>query len=64
MSEVYPDGKISALTILYLQNQDLSSVSPEELLVLFEETWERINRKSKERKRHGENGRKRDQDIT
>lgn len=35
-------GIIEALTLLYLQSRDLSDVSPEELVKLYRETYERI----------------------
>ena len=41
MSE-FPSNKIEALTMLYLQNQDLSGKTPEELFKLYTETYYRI----------------------
>lgn len=43
MSTQFPSTKIDALTILYLQNQDLTNISPEELVKLYDDTHERIN---------------------
>lgn len=38
----FPTSKYSALTMLYLQNQDLSNLSPEELLDKYDEVYEKI----------------------
>lgn len=38
----FPHSKVEALTMLYLQNQDLSSVTPEKLLTLYSETYQKI----------------------
>ena len=38
----FPNNKIEALTMLYLQSQDLSGLSPEELYDKYEETYEKI----------------------
>lgn len=38
----FPSSKISALTMLYLQNQDLSNLSPEELLDKYDEVYQKI----------------------
>lgn len=48
MSEFFPDGNIEALTMLYLQNQDLSETSPERLAELYWETYYRVSDASKE----------------
>jgi hypothetical protein len=40
--ETFPSTRNEALTMLYLQNQDLSSCSPEDLVVKYKETYERI----------------------
>ena len=44
MSEVYsfPDNKFEALTMLYLQNQDLSGLTPEELLEKYYDVYGKI----------------------
>lgn len=39
----FPSNKISALTLLYLQNQDLSSLTPEDLVDKYNEVYEKIN---------------------
>lgn len=38
----FPKTKNEALTMLYLQNQDLSKVTPEKLLNLYVDTYEEI----------------------
>lgn len=38
----FPDSKLEALTMLYLQNQDLSELTPEALLDKYDETYEKI----------------------
>lgn len=38
----FPHNKIEALTMLYLQNQDLSNVTPEELVKLYADTLEKV----------------------
>jgi len=39
----FPSGKVSALTMLYLEKQDLSSLTPEELADKYQEVYEKIN---------------------
>lgn len=43
----FPNNKQSALTMLYLQNQDLSDLSPEELLDKYDEVYDKIKKYSK-----------------
>lgn len=38
----FPCNEIQALTMLYLQNQDLSAKSAEEILDLYDETYKKI----------------------
>lgn len=38
----FPDDKYAALALLYLQNQDLSGVTPEQLLDMYEETRQKM----------------------
>lgn len=38
----FPVSKNEALTMLYLQNKDLSDVNPEELAKMYDETYFRI----------------------
>ncbi len=42
----FPATKLDALTMLYLQNQDLSNISPEELVDKYNEVRTRIKNKS------------------
>lgn len=41
MSE-FPNSKAEALAMLYLQNQDLSSLTPKQLLEKYEEAYKEI----------------------
>lgn len=40
--KTFPSNEIEALTMLYLQNQDLSKLSPEEFFVKYKETYAKI----------------------
>lgn len=40
--KVFPTDKYEALTMLFLQNQDLSGKTPEEIADMCEESWDRI----------------------
>lgn len=53
----FPNSKISALAMLYLQNQDLSSLTPEAILEKYNEAYDKINKcektvRSEHRKSH------------
>ena len=41
---------VHALTLLYLQHQDLSSLSPEELFDKYKETYDKIKAQQKSKK--------------
>lgn len=45
-----PSNRIEALTMLYLQNQDLSSLSPEEIFDKHIDAYTAIKKKSNESK--------------
>lgn len=47
----FPHNKVEALAMLYLQNQDLSKVTPEELLNLYVDTYEEIKNADLARKK-------------
>lgn len=47
----FPSNKTTALTMLYLENQDLSNLTPEELLDKYDEVYDKINEYSKEKRR-------------
>ncbi|NLK28119.1 MAG: hypothetical protein GX306_07220 [Clostridiales bacterium] len=47
----FPSGKASALTMLYLEKQDLSGISPEELAEKYTEIYERIDKRLKDIKK-------------
>ena len=47
----FPSSKYEALTMLYLQNQDLSGLTPEELLEKYQETYDKIYAHRKEVRR-------------
>lgn len=40
----FPSNRFDALTILYMQNQDLSSKTPEDLANMYEEVRDRIHK--------------------
>lgn len=42
MGNYFPSNLIEALTMLYLQNQDISGKTPEEIDRLYWETYKRI----------------------
>jgi hypothetical protein len=44
----FPSGKVPALAILYLQNQDLSKATPEDIVDKYLDAYERINNRFKE----------------
>lgn len=46
-SKVFPSTKFEALTMLYLQNQDLTGISPEKLLDNYEEILKSMEAHSK-----------------
>lgn len=39
----FPDNVVSALAMLYTQNQDLTGKSPEEILRIYNDAWNRIH---------------------
>lgn len=47
----FPSSKVSALAMLYLQNQDLSKVTPEEIADLYNETYFKIKTRFRESKK-------------
>lgn len=47
----FPSNECEALAMLYVQNQDLSNVSPEELLDKYQDAYEKI-REHKKKKRN------------
>ena len=48
--KAFPDNEIEALAMLWLQNQDLSSATPEELLDKYQHAYDKI-KEHKEQKR-------------
>lgn len=40
--KTFPDSYLEALTMLYLQNQDLTGKTPEELCALYWDTYYRV----------------------
>jgi hypothetical protein len=40
----FPANRTEALTLLYLQNQNLTNVTPEQLADLYKETQDRIHK--------------------
>ncbi|OEH86216.1 hypothetical protein BHU72_11820 [Desulfuribacillus stibiiarsenatis] len=48
--KTFPYGKTTALTMLYLEKQDLSNLSPEELVDKYNEVYEKISKRFSEPK--------------
>lgn len=48
----FPKDKFDALTILYLKNQDVTGLSPEELLDKYDEVYEKIKNHYKEKRQN------------
>jgi hypothetical protein len=48
----FPGGPLEALTMLYLQNQDLTGKTPEELLGMYWETYEKLKEDGQKRRMH------------
>lgn len=46
----FPDGKLEALAMLYLQNQDLSGLTPEALLDKYDDTYEKLKAYNREKR--------------
>ncbi len=42
----FPSSKVEALTLLYLQNQDLSGKTIEEIVALYDEIYKRATKAS------------------
>lgn len=49
--QTLPDGKIEALAMLYLQNQDLSGLTPEEILDKYDDAYEKIKARNREKRK-------------
>lgn len=43
----FPSDRRDALAILYMQNQDLSEKTPEELVNMYNDAWEKISEEFK-----------------
>ncbi len=39
----FPDDRLDTLTFIYLNNQDLSNLTPEELVDKYDEIYKQIN---------------------
>ena len=48
----FPDSEYEALAMLYVQNQDLSGLTPEQLLDMYQDAYDKIwqHRKAKRQK--------------
>lgn len=46
----FPSTRVEALTLLYLQNQDLSDVTPEKLVDEYEAIYARIKQRFSDRR--------------
>lgn len=40
--KTFPSGKFSALSMLYVQSQDLTGKTPEELLDMYDDAYQKI----------------------
>lgn len=47
----FPDGKIEALAMLYLENQDLAGLTPEEILDKYDDAYEKIKAHYREKRK-------------
>lgn len=52
----FPDSKLEALAMLYLQNQDLSGLTPEELLDKYDDTYKKLKEYNREKRTARQNG--------
>lgn len=51
----FPENELEALAMLYVQNQDLSGLSPETLLDMYQEAYDKIRlhySETREQRRH------------
>ena len=48
--KAFPDNEIEALAMLWLQNQDLSSATPEELLDKYQDAYDKIKEHKKQKR--------------
>lgn len=39
----FPNNRVSALTMLFLENQDLTGLTPEQLAANYDDVFEKIN---------------------
>ena len=46
----FPDSKIEALAMLYLQSQDLSGLTPEEILDKYDDAYQKIKAHNREKR--------------
>lgn len=46
----FPSNKYEALTMLYVQNQDLSELTPEQLLDMYQTAYDKIRAHEKEKR--------------
>lgn len=51
MLKTFPASKFEALALLYVQKQDLSGITPEQLLDMYEDAYQKI--KDRNREKHG-----------
>ena len=48
--KTFPDNEIEALAMLWVQNQDLSSTTPEELLDKYQDAYDKIREHKKQKR--------------
>ena len=54
----FPDNKYDVLALIYVQSRDLSTLSPEEILDLYENARQEIKERSAKRRSETYNNRK------
>lgn len=47
--KTFPASKFEALALLYIQKQDLSGISPEQLLDMYEDAYQKIKDRNREK---------------
>ena len=48
----FPANRLEALAMLYVQSQDLSGLTPEQLLDMYEEAYSKLREHRKKRNEH------------
>ena len=51
-TKTFPASKFEALALLYIQKQDLSGITPEQLLDMYEDAYKKMKDSAKEQRDH------------